>query len=154
MDLDVEIAELIYDPVQEMQYSKQPHIDETPDNELTSDSTIILYSQYLLELQSAADLDKQNQENSLENESLTAELARYKERVKQFEERQNVNLSQHEKLIDSQMDDMIRDRNAKFAAFQTKIDTLKQDLSKKVKEKGSLSTKLTVLKTEFKEKEF
>ncbi|GKD81748.1 hypothetical protein Tco_1348587 [Tanacetum coccineum] len=46
--------ELIYDPVQKMQYSEQPHIDETPDNELTSHSNIILYSQYLLELQSTA----------------------------------------------------------------------------------------------------
>nr|GEU73749.1 hypothetical protein [Tanacetum cinerariifolium] len=91
----------------------EPHIDETPDNEITSDSNIIPYYQYLLELQSAgsqninssahydllvmslveqipnmvAALDKQNQENSLENKSLTAELERYKERVKQFEER-------------------------------------------------------------------
>ncbi|GJR05564.1 hypothetical protein Tco_0528548 [Tanacetum coccineum] len=97
-----------------------------------------------------ADLDTQN---SLEYKSLTAELARYKERVKQFEERQNVILSQREKLIDSQIDDMIRDRNAKFASFQTEIDALKQDLSKQVKEKESLSTKLTVLKTEFKERE-
>ncbi|GJY12443.1 retrovirus-related pol polyprotein from transposon TNT 1-94 [Tanacetum coccineum] len=101
----------------------------------------------------ATDLDKQNQENSLENESLSDELTRYKEHVKQFEERQNVNLSQREKLTDSQMDDMTRDRNAKFAAFQIEIDTLKQDLFKLVKEKESLSTKLTILKTEFKEKE-
>ncbi|GJS37080.1 hypothetical protein Tco_0535462 [Tanacetum coccineum] len=114
-------------------YSEQLHIDETSDNEITN-------------------LDKQNQENQLVNESLSAELARYKERVKQFKERQNVNLSQHEILIDSQMDDMIRDRNAKFAAFQIEIDILKQDLSKHVKEKESLSTKLTVFKTEFKEK--
>ncbi|GJW72724.1 hypothetical protein Tco_0132094 [Tanacetum coccineum] len=47
--------------------------------------------------------------------------------------------------------DMIRDRNVKFAAFQTEVDTLKQNLSKHVKEKESLSTKITVLKTEFKE---
>ncbi|GKB77259.1 hypothetical protein Tco_0944154 [Tanacetum coccineum] len=87
----------------------KPHIDETPNNEITSDSNIIPYSQYLLESQSvgiqnmnsstqhdllvmslveqmhntAADLDKQNQENSLENESLTTELERYKERKAQ-----------------------------------------------------------------------
>ncbi|GKE25834.1 hypothetical protein Tco_1441218 [Tanacetum coccineum] len=39
--------ELIYDHVQEMQYSEQPHIDETIDNEITRDSNIIPYSQYL-----------------------------------------------------------------------------------------------------------
>ncbi|GJX92671.1 retrovirus-related pol polyprotein from transposon TNT 1-94 [Tanacetum coccineum] len=49
--------ELIYDHVQEMQYSEQPHIDETPDNEITSDSNIISYSQYPLESQSAGDPD-------------------------------------------------------------------------------------------------
>ncbi|GJR14505.1 hypothetical protein Tco_0797157 [Tanacetum coccineum] len=89
----------------------------------------------------------------MENVSLTDELERYKERVKQFEERQNVNLSKREKLIDSQMDDVIRDKNAKFAAFQKEIDIHKQDLSNYVKEKESLSTNLTVFKTESKEKE-
>ncbi|GJW88828.1 integrase, catalytic region, zinc finger, CCHC-type containing protein [Tanacetum coccineum] len=43
-------------------------------------------------------------------------------------------------FIDSQMDDMIRMKNRKFAAFETEIDTLKQTLSKHVKEKESLIT--------------
>ncbi|GJW27387.1 hypothetical protein Tco_0044262 [Tanacetum coccineum] len=51
------------------------------------------------------------------------------------------------------MDDLIRNRNAKFAAFQQEIDTLKENLSNHVKEKESLSTTLTVFKTESKEKE-
>ncbi|GKB53992.1 hypothetical protein Tco_0904745 [Tanacetum coccineum] len=51
------------------------------------------------------------------------------------------------------MDDLIRNRNAKFAAFQQEIDTLKQNLSNHVKEKESLSTTLTVFKKESKEKE-
>ncbi|GJR06633.1 hypothetical protein Tco_0529617 [Tanacetum coccineum] len=134
---------LINGAMQEMQYSEQPPIDDFPDNEITSDSNIIPYSQYLQESQDAADLDKANQENKIENESLTADLARYKERVKQFEERQNVDLSSREKFIESQMDDMIRDKNAKFAAFQKEIDTLKQNLSKHVKEKESLLTNFT-----------
>ncbi|GJU49669.1 hypothetical protein Tco_1219224 [Tanacetum coccineum] len=87
------------------------------------------------------------------NESLTAELERYKERVKIFEQRQNVDLSKREKLIDSQMDDMIHNKNEKFAAFQKEIDILKHDLSKHVKEKESLLTTFTVFKTETKEKE-
>ncbi|GKB80403.1 hypothetical protein Tco_0947298 [Tanacetum coccineum] len=49
--------ELINDHVQEMQYSEQSHIDETLDNEITSDSNIISYSQYPLESQSAGDPD-------------------------------------------------------------------------------------------------
>ncbi|GKC22171.1 hypothetical protein Tco_1024321 [Tanacetum coccineum] len=51
------------------------------------------------------------------------------------------------------MDDLIRNRNAKLAAFQQEINTLKQTLSNHVKEKESLSKTLTVFKTESKEKE-
>ncbi|GKA59064.1 integrase, catalytic region, zinc finger, CCHC-type containing protein [Tanacetum coccineum] len=52
-----------------------------------------------------AHLDKENQTNKMVNESLTAELERYKERIAIFEQRLNVDLNQREKLIDSQMDD-------------------------------------------------
>ncbi|GJY32575.1 hypothetical protein Tco_0417044 [Tanacetum coccineum] len=51
------------------------------------------------------------------NESLTAELERYKERIAIFEQRLNVDLNKREKLIDSQMDDLIRDRNASLRPF-------------------------------------
>ncbi|GJX66482.1 hypothetical protein Tco_0300825 [Tanacetum coccineum] len=87
------------------------------------------------------------------NESLTAELERYKERVTIFKQRQNVDLNKCEKLIDSQMDDLIRNRNAKLAAFQQEIDTIKETLSNHVKEKESLSKTLTVFKTKSKEKD-
>ncbi|GJW65390.1 hypothetical protein Tco_0117274 [Tanacetum coccineum] len=130
--------------VQEMQYSEQTHVDDFEDNEIYSGSNIISYSQYLQETQDAviqdtnpsapndllvlslveqmndhvAHLDKENQTNIMVNESLTADLERYKERIIIFEQRLNVDLNQREKLIDSQMDDLISDRNAKLAAFQ------------------------------------
>ncbi|GJW06798.1 retrovirus-related pol polyprotein from transposon TNT 1-94 [Tanacetum coccineum] len=66
-----------------------------------------------------ANLDKENQTNKMVNESLTAELERYKERVAIFEQRINADSNNREKLIDSQMDDLIRKRNAKFAAFDS-----------------------------------
>ncbi|GJY06078.1 retrovirus-related pol polyprotein from transposon TNT 1-94 [Tanacetum coccineum] len=74
------------------------------------------------------------------NESLTAELKRYKECVTIFEQRQNVDLNKCENY--SQMDDLIRNRNAKLTAFQQEIDTLKETLSTHVKEKESLSKTL------------
>ncbi|GKC61367.1 hypothetical protein Tco_1088965 [Tanacetum coccineum] len=148
-------------------------------SEIHSGSNIILYSQYLQESQDAviqdtnpsapndllvlslveqmtdhvAHLDKENQTNKMVNESLTAELERYKERITIFEQRLNLDLNKREKLIDSQIDDLIRDRNAKLAAFQQEIDTLKETLSNNVKEKESLSKTLNVFKTESKEKE-
>ncbi|GJY21829.1 hypothetical protein Tco_0394395 [Tanacetum coccineum] len=100
-----------------------------------------------------ANLDKENQINKMINESLTAELERYKERVAIFEQRINADSNNHEKLIDSQMDDLILKRNVKFATFQQDIDTLKKTLSKNVKEKESLSKTLTVFKIESKEKD-
>ncbi|GJX72718.1 hypothetical protein Tco_0309889 [Tanacetum coccineum] len=51
------------------------------------------------------------------------------------------------------MDDMIRMKNTKFVACETEIDTLKQALSKHVKEKESLLTTLNGFKMEFKERE-
>ncbi|GKD74344.1 hypothetical protein Tco_1332626 [Tanacetum coccineum] len=65
-----------------------------------------------------AKLDKENQTNKMVNESLTTELERYKERVAIFEQRLNMDLNKRERLIDSQIDDLIRNINAKFAAFQ------------------------------------
>ncbi|GJS24882.1 retrovirus-related pol polyprotein from transposon TNT 1-94 [Tanacetum coccineum] len=51
------------------------------------------------------------------------------------------------------MDDLIRERNAKLAAFQQEIDTIKETLSNNVNEKESLSKMSTVFKTESKERE-
>ncbi|GJQ92577.1 hypothetical protein Tco_0003716 [Tanacetum coccineum] len=81
------------------------------------------------------------------NKSLTAKLERYK--IKTFEQILNIDLSSHEKLIDSQMDDMIWDRNA----LKQEINSLKQTLSKHVKEKESLLQTFTVFKKGSKEKE-
>ncbi|GJX03628.1 reverse transcriptase domain-containing protein [Tanacetum coccineum] len=54
--------------------------------------------------------EKANKEQN--NELVTVELERYKERVKTFEQRLNIDLSSHEKMIDSQMDDMIKEKLA------------------------------------------
>ncbi|GKC16272.1 hypothetical protein Tco_1013054 [Tanacetum coccineum] len=67
--------------------------------------------------------EKANQEKN--NESLTAELQRYKERVKMFEQRLNIDLSTREKMIDSKMDDMIKEK----LALKHQIDSLEQNVS-------------------------
>ncbi|GJW19747.1 hypothetical protein Tco_0027183 [Tanacetum coccineum] len=95
-------------------FEQTPVVDFT-DNEITSDSNIIPYSQYLKETQQAAIQDTNlyaQQANKKNNESLTAELERYKERVKTFEQRLNIDLSTREKMIDSQMYDMIKEKLA------------------------------------------
>ncbi|GJW96047.1 integrase, catalytic region, zinc finger, CCHC-type containing protein [Tanacetum coccineum] len=154
-DMDNESVRAMHDFVQ------TPVVDFI-DNEIASDSNIIPYSQYLQETQQAAVQDtnlyaqqdsmilfvieqmseqminhvnnweKANQEKN--NESLTVELERYKERGKTFEQRLNIDLSTREKMIDSQMDDMIKEK----LALKKKIDTLEQNLSNQLKEKESL----------------
>ncbi|GJU62600.1 hypothetical protein Tco_1244435 [Tanacetum coccineum] len=90
---------------------------------------------------------KANKEKN--DESITAELERYKERVKTFEQRLNIDLSSREKMIDSQMDDMIKDK----LALKEQVDSLEQNLSKQIKEKEYLLQTFTVFKNESKEKE-
>ncbi|GJZ96331.1 integrase, catalytic region, zinc finger, CCHC-type containing protein, partial [Tanacetum coccineum] len=157
-------------------FEHSPVMDFT-DNEISSDSNIIPYSQYLQETQQATvqDINLQAQQDSMilavieqmseqminhvnnwekankeqNNDSITAELERYKERVKTFEQRLNIDLISREKMIDSQMDDMIREK----LALKEKIDTLEQNLSKQIKENESLFQTFIVLKNESKEKE-
>ncbi|GJX87590.1 hypothetical protein Tco_0339604 [Tanacetum coccineum] len=57
--------------------------------------------------------------------------------------------SSHEKMIDSQMDDMIKEK----LALKEQVDSLKQNLSKQIKEKECLLQTFMVLKNESKVKE-
>ncbi|GJT51410.1 integrase, catalytic region, zinc finger, CCHC-type containing protein [Tanacetum coccineum] len=95
-------------------------------------------------------LSKVNKNNLIANETLSAELERYKERVKLLEERQNVDLGTREKLI---IDDIIRDKNAQFADFEKETNSLKQTISEQLKEKETLTKTFNVLKNKSKEKE-
>ncbi|GJS10238.1 hypothetical protein Tco_0367034 [Tanacetum coccineum] len=104
--------------VQAMPSSEQSNVVNHSETEITSDSNIIPYSQYLIESQqvavqnsnSSAQQDdlilsvieqlktqvvhctKTNLENKSVNDTLTAELERYKEQVKVLKEGQNVDL--------------------------------------------------------------
>ncbi|GJT43747.1 hypothetical protein Tco_0952462 [Tanacetum coccineum] len=92
-------------------------------------------------------ISEANQEKN--NEALTAELERYKEQVKTFEQRLNIDLSTREKMIDSQMDDIIKEK----LALKHQINSLEQNLSNQIKEKESLLQTFTIFKNESKEKE-
>ncbi|GJY44871.1 hypothetical protein Tco_0433084 [Tanacetum coccineum] len=115
--------------VQEMYYFEQPVFVDDSNVDITSDNNVISYDHYMKENESEVvqdttsfdlqdamimfvieDMSNQvakcnavNQENKTVNESLTVELERYKEKVKNFEERQKCELTAREKHIDSQM---------------------------------------------------
>ncbi|GJU29438.1 retrovirus-related pol polyprotein from transposon TNT 1-94 [Tanacetum coccineum] len=168
--------DMLNQSVPEMLYSEPSYFVEHPENEIHSDSNIIPYSQYLIESQNVAVQDtnsstqqdalilsvfeqlsnqvtncnKVNNDNLISNESLSAELERYKEGVKFLEERQNMDLSTREKVI---MDDIIWEKNAQFADFEKEINYIKQTLYEKSKEKELLTKTFNVFKNESKEKE-
>ncbi|GKD10461.1 hypothetical protein Tco_1190146 [Tanacetum coccineum] len=106
--------------VQAMPSSKQSNVVTYSETEINSDSNIIPYS-YV-------------------NDTLTAELERYKEQVKVLKEGQNVDLRSNDTILDS-------------SAQSVEIDCLKQTLSEHLKEKESLMQTLTILKNDFKKEE-
>ncbi|GJV59618.1 retrovirus-related pol polyprotein from transposon TNT 1-94 [Tanacetum coccineum] len=157
---------IINQGVQEMTSSEQSNVVNQTETEITSDSNIIPYSQYLRETQQAAvqnfnssaqqdalilsvieqlktqvmNCTKINLDNKSVNDTLTAELERYKEQVKVLKEGQNVELKGQANFSDS------HEQNAE-------IDRLKQTLSEQLQEKESLMKTVTVLKNDFKREE-
>ncbi|GJR39185.1 hypothetical protein Tco_1214869 [Tanacetum coccineum] len=83
---------------------------------------------------------KTNMENKSVNDTLTAELERYKEQVKVLKEGQTVDLKSQDNISDS-------------CAQSVEIDHLKRTLSKHLKEKESLFQIGTLLKNDFKKEE-
>ncbi|GJU19371.1 retrovirus-related pol polyprotein from transposon TNT 1-94 [Tanacetum coccineum] len=118
--------------VQVMSSSQQSNVVNHSETEITSDSNIIPYSQYVIE--------SQNLENKSVNDTLTAELERYKEQVKVLKEGQNVDLRSKDNVSDT-------------CAQSVEIDLLKQTLSEHLKEKESLLQTVTLLKNDFKKEE-
>ncbi|GJR87032.1 hypothetical protein Tco_0211043 [Tanacetum coccineum] len=152
--------------VQAMPSSEQSNVVTHSETEINSDSNIIPYSQYVIESQQAAvqnsnssaqqdalilsvieqlktqvvNCTKINLDNKSVNDTLTAELERYKEQVKVLKEGQNVDLRSNDTVSDS-------------SAQSVEIDRLKQTLSEHLKEKESLMQTVTLLKNDFKKEE-
>ncbi|GJW34320.1 retrovirus-related pol polyprotein from transposon TNT 1-94 [Tanacetum coccineum] len=146
--------------------SEQSNVVNHSETEITSDSNIIPYSQYLIELQlpavqnsnsstqqdaqilsvieqlkiQVANCTKINLENKNVNDTLTAKLERYKEQVKVLNEGQNVDLRSNDNVSDS-------------SAQSVEIDRLKQTLSEHLKEKESLMQTVSFLKDDLKKEE-
>ncbi|GJZ59187.1 hypothetical protein Tco_0615003 [Tanacetum coccineum] len=82
---------------------------------------------------------KINLDNKSVNDTLTAELERYKEQVKVLKEGQNIDLRSNDNISDS-------------SAQSVEIGHLKQTLSEHLKEKESLMQIVTLLKNDFKKR--
>ncbi|GJX41361.1 hypothetical protein Tco_0256351 [Tanacetum coccineum] len=133
---------MINQSVQAMPSSEQSSVVNHSETKITSDSNIIPYSQYLHETQHAVvqnsnsfahqdalilyvieqlktqviNCNKINLDNKNINDTLTAELERYKEQVKVLKEGQNIKAKNQDNVVDS------HEQNAE-------IERLKQTLS-------------------------
>ncbi|GJX09182.1 hypothetical protein Tco_0199041, partial [Tanacetum coccineum] len=137
-------------------FEQSPVMDFT-DNEISSDSNIIPYSQYLQETQQATvqDTNLQAQQDSMilsVIEQMSEQMINHVnnwEKANKEQNNESITADCRENMIDSQMDDMIREK----LALKEQIDSLEQNLSKQIKEKESLFKTFTVFKNESKEKE-
>ncbi|GJX71870.1 retrovirus-related pol polyprotein from transposon TNT 1-94 [Tanacetum coccineum] len=157
---------MINQVVQAMSSLEQSNVVNHSETEITSDSNIIPYSQYVIESEqetvqnsnSFAQQDalilsmieqlktqvvnctKIHLDNKSVNDTLTVELERYKEQVKVLKDEQHVDLKSNDNVSDS-------------SAQSVEIDHLKQTLSEHLKEKESLMQTVTLLKNDFKKEE-
>ncbi|GJW37274.1 hypothetical protein Tco_0060194 [Tanacetum coccineum] len=134
-----------YQEVHKMHNDGQQNYVVNSDAEYTSDGNIIPYDQYV----------KNNTEQVLQivNESLTAELARYKEQVKIYEKRARFELTEREQKIDEQMRIIITDRNIKEKSLKKELHSVKMQLNSTIDHNKLMKEEVATLKKDFKQKE-
>ncbi|GJU51238.1 hypothetical protein Tco_1220793 [Tanacetum coccineum] len=138
-----------YQEVHEMHNDVQQNYIVDSDAEYTSDSNIILYDQYAKN--NAEQVVQSN--NKVVNESLTAELARYKEQVTIYEKRVRFELTEREQKIDEQMRIIITDRNIKEETLKRELHSVKMQLNSTIDHNKLMKEEVATLKKDFKQKE-
>ncbi|GJY05979.1 hypothetical protein Tco_0371919 [Tanacetum coccineum] len=167
-----------YHEVHEMQTDEQHNYVVDSDADYTSNSNIIPYDQYIEDnedhvvqrdvssvrndaLMSILDeMHEQgvqsrlaNKPDMVVNDSVTSELARYKELVGEYEKRAKFELTDRERKIDEQMRIIISDRNRKETSLKSELHSAQILLSSTVDHYKSKTEEVTFLKKDFKQKE-
>ncbi|GJR89639.1 hypothetical protein Tco_0213650 [Tanacetum coccineum] len=94
-----------------------------------------------------------NEQRRAVNESLTAELARYKEEVNMYEKRAMFELTKRKQKIEEEMCILISDRNKKEASLKKELQDLQKQLNSIVGHNKSMAEEVEFMKTDFKRKE-
>ncbi|GKA66684.1 retrovirus-related pol polyprotein from transposon TNT 1-94 [Tanacetum coccineum] len=115
------------------------HASVQNSNSSAQQDALILFAIEQLKTQ-VVNCTKINLDNKSVNDTLTAELKRYKEQVKVLKDGQNVDLKSNDNVLDSSIQSI-------------GIDHLKQTLSEHLKEKESLMQIVSLLKNDFKKEE-
>ncbi|GKF63243.1 hypothetical protein Tco_0186691 [Tanacetum coccineum] len=91
--------------------------------------------------------------NTVVDNSLTAELATYKEQVELYERRARFELTEREQKIDEQLRIVITDRNIKEENLKKKLHSIKLQLASTINHNKSMVEEVTSLIKDFKQKE-
>ncbi|GJV65969.1 hypothetical protein Tco_1476797 [Tanacetum coccineum] len=91
-------------------------------------------------------------QNTVVDNSLTAELATYKEQVKLYERRARFELMKREQKIDEQLRIVITDRNIKEETLKKELHSVKMQLASTINHNKSMVEEVTSLKKDFKQK--
>ncbi|GKC70520.1 hypothetical protein Tco_1116403 [Tanacetum coccineum] len=94
-----------------------------------------------------------NKPDMVVNDSVTSELARYKELVREYEKRAKFELTDRERKIDEQMRIIISDQNRKETSLKSELHSAQILLSSTVDHYKSKTEEVTLLKKDFKQKE-
>ncbi|GKA05356.1 retrovirus-related pol polyprotein from transposon TNT 1-94 [Tanacetum coccineum] len=171
-------AVCVHHEVHEMHDDVQPNyvVDSHADH--TSDSNIIPYDQYVKDNAvpvvqsnvsyvpndvymmmlndiyepSAKCISVTTQKNVIDN-SLTAELATYKEQVELYERQAKFELTEREQKIDEQLRIVVTDRNRKEESLKRELHFVKLQLTSTINHNKSMVEEVTSLKKDFKQKE-
>ncbi|GJS79377.1 retrovirus-related pol polyprotein from transposon TNT 1-94 [Tanacetum coccineum] len=164
--------------VHEMHNDVQPNYVVDSHADYTSDSNIISYDQYVkdnavLVIQSDVssvpndaymmmfnDIYEQSTKcvsvttlNNVSDNSLTAELATYKEQVELYERQAKFELTEIEQKIDEQLRIVITDRNRKEESLKRELHSVKLQLTSTFNHNKLMVEEVTSLKKDFKHKE-
>ncbi|GJW90363.1 hypothetical protein Tco_0167916 [Tanacetum coccineum] len=91
--------------------------------------------------------------NNVVDNSLTAELATYKEQVELYERRAKFELTEREQKINEQLRIVIADRNRKEENLKRELHSVKLQLTSTINHNKSMVEEVTSLKKDFKQKE-
>ncbi|GJZ56607.1 retrovirus-related pol polyprotein from transposon TNT 1-94, partial [Tanacetum coccineum] len=94
-----------------------------------------------------------NKQVKVVNDTLTSELARYKELVGVYEKWTKFELTEREQKIDEQMRIIISDQNRKETSLKLQLHTVQMQLHSTVDHNKSMKEEVTTLKKDFKQKE-
>ncbi|GJU16316.1 hypothetical protein Tco_1144282 [Tanacetum coccineum] len=132
-----------YQEVHKMHNDGQQKYVVNSDAEYTSDGNIIPLSNVSLRIS----------KNKVVNESLTVELARYKEQVGIYEKRARFELTEREQKIDEQLRIIITNRNIQEESLKRELYSVKMQLNSTIDHNKLMKEEVATLKKDFKQKE-